>query len=77
MPYKSSYRNPYLERGNFWHRQTHLFTLLFYYIDYALAQISALQIRTIAQKNSNEAWSVYMKIADEGGNLSFLDLVNL
>lgn len=76
MPYKSSYNNPYLQRGNLWQKQTHLFTLPFYYIDYALAQICALQIWTISQINKNEAWSIYMKIADKGGSLSFLDLLN-
>lgn len=75
MPYKSSYNHPYLERGNLWQRQTHLFTLPFYYIDYALAQICALQIWVIAQINKDEAWSIYMKMANRGGSLSFLDLL--
>jgi M3 family oligoendopeptidase len=75
MPYKSSYNNSYLARGNLWQKQTHIFTLPFYYIDYAFAQICALQVWSIAQINKNEAWSVYMKIANKGGSLSFLDLL--
>ncbi|MFJ8101648.1 M3 family oligoendopeptidase [Lysinibacillus sp. NPDC096212] len=76
MPYKTTYNHSYLKKGNFWHQQTHLFKFPFYYIDYAMAQICALQIWSIAQKDIYTAWNVYMDICKQGGRLSFLDLLD-
>ncbi|MBK3496379.1 M3 family oligoendopeptidase [Viridibacillus sp. YIM B01967] len=72
---KSYKGNDYLERGNFWQMQSHLFKFPFYYIDYALAQICALQIWALAQTDEKEAWRVYKKLCEKGGSLSFLDLL--
>jgi M3 family oligoendopeptidase len=75
MPYKTSYDHPYLERGNFWHQQNHLFSFPFYYIDYGLAQICALQIWSIAQNDKDAAWDIYLTLCKQGGCLSFLELL--
>ncbi len=75
-PYKEYDNNTYLEEGNFWHIQSHLFKFPFYYIDYALAQMCALQIWGIAQSNRDDAWKVYLKHCSSGGSKSFLDLLN-
>ena len=76
MPYKTTYNHSYLKKGNFWHQQIHLFKFPFYYIDYAMAQICALQIWSIAQIDKHTAWNIYMDICKQGGRLSFLDLLN-
>ncbi|MEK4092695.1 MULTISPECIES: M3 family oligoendopeptidase [unclassified Viridibacillus] len=76
MPYKTTYNHPYLKKGNLWHQQIHLFKFPFYYIDYAMAQICALQIWSIAQIDMYTAWNVYMDICKQGGRLSFLDLLD-
>ena len=75
MPYKSTYDHPYLERGNYWHQQNHLFSFPFYYIDYGLAQICALQIWSIAQNDKDAAWNIYLSLCKQGGSLSFLGLL--
>ena len=33
-----------VERGSLWHRQLHLFEVPFYYIEYGIAQLGALQL---------------------------------
>lgn len=75
MPYKTSYNHPYLAKGSMWQQQIHLFKFPFYYIDYAIAQICSLQIWTKAQTNKETAWSMYMDLCKQGGQLSFLDLL--
>lgn len=75
MPDKTYSGNEYLERGNFWQIQSHLFKFPFYYIDYALAQICALQIWAISQTDENEAWSIYMELCKKGGSQSFLAML--
>lgn len=65
-----------LSRGIFWFRQGHIFASPFYYIDYTLAQVCALQFwkRTQIDKDST-AWADYLRICDLGGTKSFLQIV--
>jgi len=68
---------PYLERGGFWHQQQHIFKSPFYYIDYALAQICALQYWQRSNRDRNEAWDSYVRLCRAGGSDSFTGLVRL
>ncbi|SHE48808.1 M3 family oligoendopeptidase [Clostridium fallax] len=66
-----------LERGCFWFQQSHIFCSPFYYIDYTLAQICALQFWKKDRENHKKAWEDYLSICKVGGTKSFLELVNL
>ena len=44
-----------------WHRQSHLFTVPFYYIEYGIAQTGALQVWKNARKNRRKAIADYRK----------------
>ncbi|HZG86669.1 M3 family oligoendopeptidase [Paenibacillus sp.] len=68
---------PYLERGGFWHQQQHIFKSPFYYIDYALAQICALQYWQRSNRDRAEAWDSYVRLCRAGGSDSFTGLVRL
>lgn len=68
---------PFLERGGFWHQQQHIFKSPFYYIDYTLAQICALQYWKRANEDRASAWSSYVKLCRAGGSDSFTGLVKL
>ncbi len=65
-----------LSRGIFWYRQGHIFASPFYYIDYTLAQVCALQFWKRTQVDHDEtAWADYIRICDLGGTKSFLQVV--
>ncbi|MDQ8759168.1 M3 family oligoendopeptidase [Streptococcus ruminantium] len=65
-----------LSRGIFWYRQGHIFASPFYYIDYTLAQVCALQFWKRTQVDHDEnAWEDYIRICDLGGTKSFLQVV--
>ncbi len=65
-----------LSRGIFWYRQGHIFASPFYYIDYTLAQVCALQFWKRTQVDQDEtAWEDYIRICDLGGTKSFLQVV--
>ena len=64
-------------RGGVWVRQSHIFQVPFYYIDYALAQVCALQFLRRDRDNHREAWGDYLALCRAGGSESFLDLVDL
>ncbi|WP_206832505.1 M3 family oligoendopeptidase [Alicyclobacillus fructus] len=66
---------PYLEEGGFWQRQLHIYNYPFYYIDYALAQVCALQYFIWMQEQPAEAWNSYLRLCSLGGSRSFLELV--
>ncbi|MBS1626035.1 MAG: M3 family oligoendopeptidase [Bacteroidetes bacterium] len=76
-PYVDYDGNAYLEGGGLWKRQGHIFRSPFYYIDYCLAQICALQFWSRAQKGDKTAWPDYLTLCKAGGSKSFLDLVKL
>lgn len=64
-----------LESGAFWHMQGHVFGAPFYYIDYTLAQVCALQFWKRANENFEEAWKDYINLCRLGGTLPFNSLV--
>ncbi|GGE83527.1 M3 family oligoendopeptidase [Priestia taiwanensis] len=76
LPHRQYDNNEYLENGGFWQRQLHIYKYPFYYIDYTLAQICALQFWKKMQENQEEAWNDYLKLCSEGGSKSFLKLVS-
>ena len=67
-----------LERGIYWYRQGHIFEVPFYYIDYTLAQVCALQFwqRQIVE-NDPSTWQDYLAICRIGGSKTFLETVQL
>jgi M3 family oligoendopeptidase len=67
--------NDFLKRGGYWFQQRHIFRSPFYYIDYTLAQICALQFWKRAQEDREAAWSDYVKLCKQGGSKSFTELV--
>jgi len=75
LPTRDYEGNDYLERGGFWQRQSHIYTTAFYYIDYTLALICALQFWKRSRENYREAWNDYLKLCRQGGSKSFTELV--
>ena len=66
---------PYLEKGKIWIRQSHIFGSPFYYIDYTLAQVLALQFKCEMDKNREKAWKKYIKLLKMGGKYPFIELI--
>ncbi|WP_413376381.1 M3 family oligoendopeptidase [Alkalihalobacillus sp. 1P02AB] len=75
LPHRDYDGNAYLEEGNFWKRQGHIYKSPFYYIDYTLAQICAFQLWKRSQENKEKAWNDYLNLCKLGGSKSFLELV--
>jgi len=57
-----------------WHRQLHIFEVPFYYIEYGIAQLGALQLWQNVQKNSKKALNDYKKALSLGGSRSLPEL---
>ena len=67
----------FLKNGGFWQKQSHIYQMPFYYIDYTLAQVCAFQFWIRMQEDKVSAWKDYLKLCKAGGSMSFLDLVKL
>ncbi|CAN5452192.1 M3 family oligoendopeptidase [soil metagenome] len=81
LPWKKYENNPFLESGGFWQHQRHIYEKPFYYIDYCLAEICALQFwnkyNNSQNGNRKEVLKDYITLCKAGGSMSFLDLVKL
>jgi M3 family oligoendopeptidase len=61
-------------QGGQWQQQLHLFHHPFYYIDYTLAQVCALQFLLRMRADAGEALESYRALCARGGEAPFLDL---
>ncbi|MBQ9037497.1 MAG: M3 family oligoendopeptidase [Erysipelotrichaceae bacterium] len=75
LPYKDYSESEILEKGTWWYRQGHIFESPFYYIDYTLAQVCALQFWVRNYNKDPEAWHDYVRLCKAGGKKSFTQLV--
>jgi len=55
-------------RANLWHRQLHIFLHPFYYIEYGIAQIGALQVWANSKRDKAKALNDYKKSLALGGS---------
>lgn len=74
-PWKNYDGISYYEAGNYWHRQGHIFSNAFYYIDYTLAQVCAFQFLLMDRQNHENAWNKYLNLCKLGGSKSFVELL--
>lgn len=75
QPHKDYSENADLEEGITWFRQSHIFEVPFYYIDYALAQIVAFQFWMKNEKDQATALYDYNNLCKIGGSKSFLEIL--
>lgn len=71
MPFWDFGGDKNLERGLYWLRQLHIFECPFYYIDYSLASLNALEFYTWMKRDPKEAWDHYILLSRTGGTLPY------
>ena len=55
-------------RANLWHRQLHIFLHPFYYVEYGIAQLGALQVWANSKRNKVEALRNYQRALGLGNS---------
>ena len=75
MPYMTTDGIPALQDGRRWQRQAHIFESPFYYIDYCLAQFTALQFLALSQQDYDATFAKYNKFLNFGGTKTFVELL--
>jgi len=76
LPHRDYGGIPFLEAGGIWQRQSHIYEVPFYYIDYCLAQICALQFWKKSREDHQAAWDDYLRLCRLGGSKPFLELLD-
>lgn len=54
--------DPFFAMGGFWQKQLHIFNYPFYYIDYVLASVCAMQFKVRMDEDYKEAWNAYLEL---------------
>ena len=60
-------QDPFFEKGGAWQLKGHIYSEPFYYIDYVLAQLVALDLWQKSQIDLGEAFKYYDKLCQLGG----------
>jgi oligoendopeptidase F len=63
-------------RATRWYAQLHIFRYPFYYIDYALAEMGAMQLALLDAADHDKALDTYLHLCRLGGTASMLELLD-
>ena len=66
---------PFYGRGAGWQRQLHIYECPFYYIDYCLSTMAALQFFLLSLTDHKDAWQRYLKLVRRAGLASYTELL--
>jgi M3 family oligoendopeptidase len=75
LPWRDFGGLPHVSEGGFWQAQRHIYLSPFYYIDYVLAQVCALQFWVRADEDRPAAMKDYVALCGRGGEAPFQQLV--
>ena len=67
---------PYFGEGGGYQRQHHIYSFPLYYIDYCLAQTTALEFWSASEKDWKEAFGRYLAFVRAGGTKTYVELVS-
>ncbi len=77
MPWRKYEDDEFMERGGFWYHKLHIFLYPFYYINYTLTTMGAMEFKKRFAENSEEAWKDYLALCKAGSSLSYLELLKV
>lgn len=77
LPWRKYKHEGFLSEGRAWQRQTHIYKWPFYYIDYVLAQVCALQFHFMDEEDHETAWNSYLKLLRCSGFQPFAETLEL
>lgn len=75
MPWRKYEDDEFMERGGYWYHKLHIFLYPFYYINYTLTTMGAMEFKKRYEEDREAAWKDYLKLCNAGGSLSYLGLL--
>lgn len=77
MPWRKYDADDFFDRGGYWYHKLHIFLYPFYYINYTLTTMGAMEFKKKDHENHAAAWADYLKLCECGGSLSYLETLKL
>ncbi|MBQ6662880.1 MAG: M3 family oligoendopeptidase, partial [Firmicutes bacterium] len=77
MPWRAYEDDAFMERGGYWYHKLHIYLYPFYYINYTLTTMGAMEFKKKHADDPQAAWSDYLALTDCGGSLSYLETLAL
>ncbi|MBE7078854.1 MAG: M3 family oligoendopeptidase [Clostridiales bacterium] len=65
--------NPFFAKGGWWYHKPHIFQYPFYYINYTLTTMGALEFKKKAATDFSACWRDYTTLCRVGGSLGYLE----
>ena len=73
MPWRKYGDDPFLERGGYWYHKLHIYLYPFYYINYTLTTMGAMEFKKKYAEDKDAAWQDYLNLCKVGGSRSYLE----
>ena len=73
MPWRKYEDDPFLESGGYWYHKLHIYLYPFYYINYTLTTMGAMEFKKKYAEDKNAAWQDYLNLCKVGGSRSYLE----
>lgn len=77
MPWRTYSDDEFMERGGYWYHKLHIFLYPFYYINYTLTTMGAMEFKKRYAENREQAWKDYLALCNAGGSKSYLGLLKV
>ena len=75
MPWRKYEDDEFMERGGYWYHKLHIYLYPFYYINYTLTTMGAMEFKKRYEENREQAWKDYLNLCNAGGSKSYLGLL--
>ena len=75
-PYMDYDGDPFFGNGGVWQKQAHIYENPFYYIDYCLAEMCALQYRIWMESDREAAWKSYLGLCGKAGTKKLTEVIS-
>ena len=73
MPWRRYEDDAFMERGGYWYHKLHIYLYPFYYINYTLTTMGAMEFKKKYAENKEAAWQDYLRLCRTGGSRSYLE----
>ena len=73
MPWRDYDGDEFFGKGGWWYHKIHIFHYPFYYINYTLTTMGAMEFKKKAAEAPESCWRDYLALCKVGGSLGYLD----
>lgn len=73
MPWRKYEPDDFFDRGGWWYHKLHIFLYPFYYINYTLTTMGAMEFKKKDREDHERAWKDYLNLCKCGGSMSYLE----